>query len=84
MVTQETGIGARVMGWVRQAYCGLHGHDRLMHFEKDRMSLECASCGHETEGWALTEPRPIVRVSARTQPRLVLRRPRLVGARRIA
>ena len=76
------GIGARMLGWFRQAYCGLHGHDNLMHFEKERMYLECVSCGHETPGWELTEPRPVV--SARVEPRAMLHRPRLVSARRIA
>ena len=82
MVTQEAGIGARMLGWIRQTYCGLHGHDTLMHFEKDRMSLQCASCGHETTGWALTERRPMV--SVRADARVAFRRPRLVSARRIA
>jgi hypothetical protein len=82
MVTQEAGFGARMLGWIRQTYCGLHGHDTLMHFEKDRMSLQCASCGHETTGWALTERRPMVTVRAET--RVAFRRPRLVSARRIA
>ena len=82
MVTQEAGIGGRMLGWIRQAYCGLHGHDTLMHFERDRMSLQCASCGHETTGWALSERRPMV--SARAETRAAFRRPRLVSARRIA
>jgi hypothetical protein len=79
----DDGIGARALMWMRQTYCGLHGHDCLMHFEKNRMSLQCASCGHATPGWELTEPRPIV--SVRAEPRAqVFHRPRLVSARRIA
>ena len=38
---------------VRQFLCGLHGHDTLRHFERGRMSLQCATCGHETAGWDL-------------------------------
>ena len=38
---------------VRQLLCGLHGHDALLHFEQDRISLMCTSCGHETPGWEL-------------------------------
>jgi hypothetical protein len=79
---EDTGIGTRVRMWLREAYCGLHGHDNLLHFEKDRMSLECASCGHQTPGWELEAPRPAVRMRSETR-RLVLR-PRLVSARRIA
>ena len=26
---EDTGIGARVRMWLREAYCGLHGHDNL-------------------------------------------------------
>ena len=39
----DVGFWARALTWLRQAYCGLHGHDRLLHFEKDRISLLCAS-----------------------------------------
>jgi hypothetical protein len=35
----------------RQFICSLHGHDALLHFENQRMSLLCSSCGHETPGW---------------------------------
>jgi hypothetical protein len=75
-------MGARMLGWLQQAYCGLHGHDSLMHFEEDRMFLLCASCGHETPGWELTEPRPTV--TARAEPRAALHRLRLVSERRVA
>jgi hypothetical protein len=70
---------------VRQAYCGLHGHDSLLQFEQDRMFLKCVSCGHETSGWELTEAPPKVTLRedvSRRRPALV--RPHLVGARRIA
>jgi hypothetical protein len=80
---EDIGIGARVKVWLREAYCGLHGHDNLLHFEKDRMALQCASCGHQTPGWELHEAqRPAVRV--RTETRRPVLRPRLVSARRIA
>ncbi len=77
------GVGARIMAWIRQAYCGLHGHDNLMQFEKERMCLQCVSCGHETPGWSLTEapPKIVMRGDAR---RHAIVRPRLVSARRIA
>lgn len=78
----EDGIGARLFSWLRQAYCGLHGHDSLMQFEKERMFLQCASCGHESPGWELTETPPPVRVCGDARRHAMLR-PRLV-ARRIA
>ena len=77
------GIGARVMAWFSQLLCSLRGHDNLMQFEKDRMFLQCASCGHETPGWSLTEAAP--KIVVRGDPRRhALVRPRLVSARRIA
>lgn len=79
----DPGIGAGLLAWMRQLYCGLHGHDNLLHFETDRMSLECASCGHQTPGWALHEtPRPTIRV--RGDARRQVLRPHLVRQRRIA
>jgi hypothetical protein len=79
----DTGIGAQLLVRLNQFYCGLHGHDRLIQFEKRRMFLRCASCGHESPGWALTEapPRIVFRGEGR---RHVPVRPRLVSARRIA
>ena len=67
---------------LRQAMCGLHGHDRLVQFEQDRMFLRCVSCGHETPGWELNEPRP--QVTVREAPRTALARPHFVAERKIA
>jgi hypothetical protein len=78
------GIAERALAGFRQFLCGLRGHDNLMQFEKERLSLQCASCGHESPGWALTEapPKVVLRGDAR---RHALIRPRLVSAeRRIA
>ena len=38
--------------------CGLAGHDELMRFEPKRLSLQCTRCGHQTDGWDMTSPRP--------------------------
>jgi hypothetical protein len=63
------GFFTRTADSVRQFICGLHGHDALLHFEHGRMSLLCASCGHESPGWEVkgaalkqaveTTPRPV-------------------------
>jgi hypothetical protein len=58
--SEGEGFGERVLDRVREAFCGLHGHDNMLQFEQDRMFLRCASCGHESPGWDLDEPRPIV------------------------
>ena len=80
---RDTRQGSGLMSLLKRFYCGLHGHDTLMHFEKNRLYLQCVSCGHATPGWSLTEPPPkaIYRGDAR---RHALARPRLISARRIA
>jgi hypothetical protein len=79
----DIGFFARLLTWLRQAYCALHGHDRLLHFEKDRMSLRCVSCGHESPGWEFNDrARPVVR--AHGEMRRPALRPQLVRTRRIA
>lgn len=46
----------RVLDRMRQAYCGLQGHDNLLQFARDRMFLKCVTCGHESPGWEIAEP----------------------------
>ncbi len=65
---------------VRQFFCGLHGHDALLHFEDNRISLLCASCGHESPGWEFGQRASRIE-RAVTQP--TVRMP-LVGERRVA
>ena len=81
--TQSQGLGSRLLAWLGQAYCGLHGHDTVMRFEQERMSLRCVSCGHETPGWELNEARPTVTMRGDSR-RHALKRPQLVDERRIA
>lgn len=81
--TMDDGFSGRVLDRLRQAICGLHGHDTLLAFHKDRMSLRCVSCGHETPGWELNETRPTVTVRGDAR-RHVIQRPHLISERRIA
>lgn len=77
--TEPEGLLNRAALQLRQFVCGLHGHDSLKHFEQGRISLLCASCGHETPGWDIKEaPRSTVDSSPR-----VVRMP-LVHERRVA
>jgi hypothetical protein len=76
-------FGTTVLDRLRQAWCGLHGHDTLLHFEHERMSLRCASCGHETPGWELNEVPPTITVRGDAR-RHAITRPQLVDTRRIA
>ena len=81
--TGRPGAFARVMESVRQAFCGLRGHDTLLHFEDERMALRCVSCGHETPGWELNEIPPTVTVRGDARRHLIAR-PQLISERRIA
>ena len=81
--TERSSVLARVATWLRQTICGLSGHDALLHFENERMSLRCVSCGHESPGWELNETPPTVTVRGDAR-RHALARPKLVNARRVA
>jgi hypothetical protein len=59
-------LGERVLDGLREAYCGIHGHDSLLQFEVDRMFLKCTSCGHESPGWDLNKA-PTLNAILRTE-----------------
>jgi hypothetical protein len=44
----------RAMGRLGQLYCGLRGHDSVLHFEASRVNMRCTSCGHDTPGWEIS------------------------------
>lgn len=79
----DDGLATRMLTQVRQTFCGMHGHDALVQFERDRMFLRCISCGHESPGWALDETPPR-RAKVREEARRPARSPQLVGVRRLA
>lgn len=78
--SQPAGFFSRTAGQVRQFFCGLHGHDALLHFEHGRMSLLCTSCGYESPGWDVKAE--AAHREQREQGRVL--KMRLVGERRIA
>lgn len=45
------GVVASAMTWIQQKLCGLHGHDSLLQYQRNRIFLRCTSCGYETPGW---------------------------------
>ena len=45
---------------VARMWCGLHGHLILLHFAPNKLSLHCALCGYESEGWEVGRP-PVAR-----------------------
>jgi hypothetical protein len=48
------------VSYVREAVCGLHGHNMVLHFEPERLSLQCLACGARTQGWTI-EVNPVYR-----------------------
>jgi hypothetical protein len=52
------GVVARTLGRVGQLFCGLRGHDAVMHFEGNRVNMRCTSCGHDTPGWEISGRAP--------------------------
>src|SRR5689334_25145405 len=77
-------LAERALDRIKQALCGMHGHDSLLQFEHDRMFLKCVSCGHESPGWELNETPPTVVAQVENRVRQPLIRPQLVDVRRIA
>ncbi len=77
---QLNSVVVRAMGRVGQLFCGLRGHDSVLHFEGNRVNMRCTSCGHDTPGWEITGrgPRRRYEGDARRHllntPRLVLRK----------
>jgi hypothetical protein len=82
-IPQAEGFSGRVIDRVREAFCGLHGHDSLLQFQQDRMFLKCASCGHESPGWELNETPPTVVARVENRVQAVVRT-QFIEARRIA
>lgn len=78
--SEDQHLASRFSSWLQETVCGLSGHDMLTHFEKNRLSLRCIACGHESPGWELTgrPPRQVAQGDAQRH-RLVV--PRLVRSR---
>ena len=75
-----SGLMNRAMSRLGQLFCGLRGHDAVLHFEGKRVMMRCTSCGHDTPGWEVSGrgPRQRFEGDARRHqlatPRLVLRK----------
>ena len=70
----------RAMSRLSQFFCGLRGHDSVLHFEGKRVNMRCTSCGHDTPGWDVSGRGPQQRYEgdarrhALVRPQLVLRK----------
>ena len=47
------GLVARAASRLSQVFCGLRGHDAVLHFEGNRVMMRCTSCGHDSPGWEI-------------------------------
>ena len=53
------------MGPLLRLICGFRGHENYLHFEANRVCLQCVACGHESPGWTVESRRPAPRFRAR-------------------
>ena len=55
-------------------WCGMQGHLIMLHFEPNKLSLQCSLCGYETEGWEVGRPMTARRQANNPQARPERRR----------
>lgn len=41
------------MDFFQRLICAIRGHEGRLQFKKNRVFLQCASCGYESPGWVL-------------------------------
>ena len=51
---QDSSVMARAVSRIGQLFCGLRGHDSVLHFEGNRVNMRCTSCGYDTPGWEIS------------------------------
>ena len=79
---EQTGaFVTRAVTRLGQLFCGIRGHEAVLHFEGKRVMMRCTSCGHDTPGWELGDRSPRKRFDGDARhhvlnpgPRLVLRK----------
>ena len=53
-------VFARILSAIARQFarmwCAMHGHLIMLHFEPNKLSLQCSLCGYETEGWEVGRP----------------------------
>jgi hypothetical protein len=53
------------MGSLKRLFCALRGHEDYLHFEKNRVCLQCVVCGYESPGWTVDTRNPVLRFPSR-------------------
>jgi hypothetical protein len=41
---------------IARRWCGFQGHQIMLHFEPNKLSLQCSLCGYATDGWEVGRP----------------------------
>jgi hypothetical protein len=54
----DESLMTRTVASVGQFFCGLRGHDSVLHFESNKVQMRCTSCGHDSPGWEITGRAP--------------------------
>jgi hypothetical protein len=62
---------SRQLAWL---WCGVHGHLTMLHFEPNKLSLQCGLCGYTSEGWEVGRPMTAKRQANNPQARPERRR----------
>ena len=65
MVQLASYIAGHFMGSLKRLLCAVRGHEEYLHFEKNRVYLECVACGHESPGWTVDSRRPVLHFQSR-------------------
>jgi hypothetical protein len=65
---------AAVVRQLSRIWCGVHGHLIMLHFEPNKLSLQCSLCGYTTEGWDVGRPMAARRQANNPQARPERRR----------
>ncbi len=60
--------------WIARTWCGFQGHQIMLHFEPNKLSLQCSLCGYATEGWEVGRPMTARRQANNPQARPERRR----------
>ena len=58
-------LAGHFMGSLTRLICALRGHEEYLHFEKNRVYLQCIGCGHESPGWTIDARRPVLQFQSR-------------------
>lgn len=54
-------MAVHFMEFLSRLICAFRGHEDYLHFEKNRVYLQCVACGHESPGWTIDARRPLLR-----------------------